>query len=353
MTLLAVSSASTFEVPAELIASDPAEIRGMGRDDVKLMVARRPTRSIEHRTFAELPSILSPGDLLVINTSATIPAAVDARRSDGTDLRIHLSTQLPGDLWTVELRTPVGAGTEPFSGGDSPETLRLPAGGSLELLAPYISGGRTSRLWVASLKLHAPVLEYLYAHGRPVLYGPGAVEWPLDRYQTVYSSEPGSAEMPSAGRAFTPEIITALVARGIGVAPIILHTGVSSLEAKEPPFEERYAVPATTARQINLTHTAGARVIAVGTTVVRALETVASESGEVGAGAGWTGLVVTPTRGVWTVDGLLTGWHEPEASHLDLVEAVGGRELIETSYREALKGRYLWHEFGDLHLVLR
>jgi S-adenosylmethionine:tRNA ribosyltransferase-isomerase len=185
-----------------------------------------------------------------------------------------------------------------------------------------------------------------------VRYGANAKPWPLEHYQTVYANEPGSAEMPSAGRAFTPRLITQLVGRGIGVAPVVLHTGVSSLEAHEHPYEERYRVPPATARLVNSTRAAGGRVLAVGTTVVRALESVAAGSGEVGTGEGWTGLVITPERGVRSIDGLLTGWHEPSASHLGLVEAVGGRELIETSYRAALQEGYLWHEFGDLHLVI-
>lgn len=353
MNTVAAARPLDFEVPSKLTAPAPAEIRGRGRDDVRLMVVHRKSSTIEHRLFPELPNVLAPGDLVVINTSATLPAGLDAWREDGTRLRVHLSTQLPGGLWTVELRTPAGAGSMPFTGERRPESLRLRAGGAVDIHAPYISTGTGSRLWIASLRLPQPVLDYLDAYGRPVRYGANVHEWSIERYQTVYASHPGSAEMPSAGRAFTAEIITALIARGVGVAPVVLHTGVSSLEAHETPFEERYAVPAATARQVNTTRNAGGRVVAVGTTVVRALESVASESGQIGTGAGWTGLVVTPERGVWAVDGLLTGWHEPQASHLDLVEAVGGRDLIETSYWAALDERYLWHEFGDLHLVIR
>jgi S-adenosylmethionine:tRNA ribosyltransferase-isomerase len=342
-----------FEVPSKLASPDPAEIRGAGRDDVRLLVARRQTETLEHRHFTELPSILGPGDLVVINTSATLAAALDGRRADGSEVRVHLSTQLPGDLWTLELRRPAGAGSLPLDGGRAPETIALPAGGAAQILAPYLSGARRPRLWIAALRIPRPPFAYLRQHGAPVRYGAGARPWPIDYYQTVYANEPGSAEMPSAGRAFTPSLITELVARGVGVAPLLLHAGVSSLEADEPPFEEYYRVPASTARHLNSTRAAGGRVIAVGTTVVRALETVAFESGEVGAGEGWTGLVITPARGVRAVDGLLTGWHEPAASHLDLVEAVGGRSLVDASYRAALAGGYLWHEFGDLHLILR
>jgi S-adenosylmethionine:tRNA ribosyltransferase-isomerase len=176
--------------------------------------------------------------------------------------------------------------------------------------------------------------------------------WPIEYYQTVYATEPGSAEMPSAGRAFTPELITALVARGIGIAPLVLHTGVASLESHEPPYEEYFRVPAETARAINAARTAGGRLIAVGTTVVRALETAAEPDGTVHPGEGWTRLVITPQRGVHAIDGILTGWHEPEASHLSMLEAIAGRRHLEVAYAAALEGRYLWHEFGDLHLIL-
>lgn len=352
MSTVAAPRPLEFEVPSELTAPAPAELRGRGRDDVRLMVARRG-EEIRHRRFQELSSILQPGDLVVINTSATLPAALDAICKDGTRLRLHLSTQLPGELWTVELRTPAGAGSLPWDGGSAPEIIDLNAGGTLEILAPYAAGGRRSRLWVAALRVSGSVPGYLLNHGRPVRYGKNAAEWPLHHYQTVYATVPGSAEMPSAGRAFTPELITTMVAQGISVAPVVLHTGVSSLEAHEPPVEERYVVPAATARQINSTRASSGRVVAVGTTVVRALETVASESGRAGAGEGWTDLVISGDRGVRVVDALLTGWHEPRASHLDLVEAIGGRDLVERSYRAALEHGYLWHEFGDLHLVIR
>jgi S-adenosylmethionine:tRNA ribosyltransferase-isomerase len=176
--------------------------------------------------------------------------------------------------------------------------------------------------------------------------------WPISMYQNVYANEPGSAEMPSAGRPFTPEVITRLVAKGVNVAPLVLHTGVSSLESHEAPYAEHYRVDAHTAHLVNDTHRQGRRVIAIGTTVVRAIETVADERGHVHPGEGWTETVITPDRGVNAVDGLLTGWHEPEASHLDMLEAIAGRDLIELSYDAALAEGYLWHEFGDVHLIL-
>ncbi len=197
-----------------------------------------------------------------------------------------------------------------------------------------------------------PVLEYLERHGEPIRYGHTSGRWPLADYQNVYATTPGSAEMPSAGRPFTTELLTQLVACGVMAAPLILHAGVSSPERHEPPFPEHYAVPGPTARLVNAARGWGGRVIAVGTTVVRALESVASPGGVVESGAGWTWLVVGPERPLRVVDGLITGWHEPEASHLQMLEAVAGQELLARCYREALARGYLWHEFGDSHLIL-
>ncbi len=196
-----------------------------------------------------------------------------------------------------------------------------------------------------------PLFAWLERHGRPIHYGYVEHPWPLSAYQNVYADEPGSAEMPSAGRPFSTEVITRLIATGVDIAPLVLHTGVASLESTELPYPERLRVPATTAARVNLTRRLGGRIIAVGTTVVRGLET-AGESGAVEPYDGWTDLVITPERGVRVVDGLLTGWHEPEASHLLMLEAVAGRELLERSYAASLATGYLWHEFGDEHLIL-
>ena len=158
--------------------------------------------------------------------------------------------------------------------------------------------------------------------------------------------------MPSAGRAFTPELITSLVAAGVQVLPLLLHTGVASLEAHEPPYEEFYRVPAQTARQVTAARRNGQRIIAVGTTVVRALETVTDERGETHPGSGWTDIVITPQRGVRAVNGLLTGLHEPQATHLAMLAALAGRNHLRLAYGHALRKEYLWHEFGDLHLLI-
>jgi S-adenosylmethionine:tRNA ribosyltransferase-isomerase len=335
-------------LPERLEAHATPEERGLARDDVRMLVARGSDGRLIHSRARDLPDFLQAGDLVVVNTSATLPAALPARRADGTPLELRLSTPLPGasdDHWVVELRS----GDDPFTGASANEVLDLPAGAQARLEAPYLSG---PRLWAARLRLPEPLMAYLARHGAPIRYRYVPQPHPLADYQTAYATEPGSAEMPSAGRPVTPAVLTALVAKGVSVAPLILHTGVSSPERGERPYPERYRVPPSTARLVEATRRWGGRVIAVGTTVVRALETVARTDGTIEAGEGWTALVVTPDRGVRAVDGLITGWHEPEASHLDMLHAVAGRRLVERSYAAALDAGYLWHEFGDLHLIL-
>jgi S-adenosylmethionine:tRNA ribosyltransferase-isomerase len=353
-----------FELPPDLEAGEPPEARGLARDEVRLMVSRVGCDCIAHARFRDLPRFLEAGDLVVINTSGTMNAAIEAVRSDGTALELHLSTHLPADLWIVEVRRPNGTATEPFRAVVAGETLGLPDGASATLHAPYaqersLGPVESPRLWIATLQLPAPWNEYLERYGFPIRYGYVRERWPHSYYQTVYATETGSAEMPSAGRAFTAELITRLVARGVQIAPLILHTGVASLEEHEPPYEEFYQVPLDTARAVNAARAAGRRVIAVGTTVVRALETVADETGAVHPGEGWTRLVIMPRRnpdegrgGIRSVDALLTGLHEPRATHLAMLEALCGRGHLRVTYAAALRERYLWHEFGDLHLIL-
>jgi S-adenosylmethionine:tRNA ribosyltransferase-isomerase len=348
-----------FELPAELEAGEPPEARGLARDAVRFMVSYRGDDRVVHTHFRDFPRFLDAGDLVVINTSGTMDAALPARRADGTALELHLSTHLPADLWIVEVRRSDGVATQPFEEAAAGETLRLPAGASVTLHAPYAADRTASRerpafqrLWIATLDLPEALDDYLARHGFPIRYGYVRQGWPGHYYQTVYATERGSAEMPSAGRSFTPELITQLVAAGVQVAPLMLHTGVASLEEHEPPYEEFYRVPLATARLVNAARAAGRRVVAVGTTVVRALETVTDEEGVTHPGEGWTRLVITPERGLRAVDALLTGFHEPRATHLAMLEALAGREHLEVTYAEALRERYLWHEFGDRHLIL-
>jgi S-adenosylmethionine:tRNA ribosyltransferase-isomerase len=344
-----------FELPPDLEAGEPPEARGLMRDEVRLMVSHASDDRVIHSRFRDLEDFLEAGDVLVINTSGTMNAALEVHREDGAQLELHLSTHLPADLWILELRRPTREATEPFRHSEAGETLRLPEGATATLHAPYPAGSARSRgprLWLSTLDLPRPLDEYLDRHGFPIRYGYVRERWPVSYYQTVYATEMGSAEMPSAGRAFTPELITRLVSRGVQFAPLILHTGVASLEDDEPPYEEFYRVPPDSARLVNAARAAGRRVVAVGTTVVRALETVTDGDGITHPGEGWTDLVVTPERPVRSVDSMLTGLHEPRSTHLAMLEALAGREHLRTAYREALREGYLWHEFGDLHLIL-
>jgi len=339
----------TFDLPDALEASEPPEARGLTRDAVRMLVSSKATGSLVPSSFVFLPRFLEPGDLLVINTSGTLPAAIDAVGDDGTDLVVHLSTQLVDVTWVVEPRRIVGRTSGRWIGPPPPTRLRLAGGASLTLERPY---GDRGRLWVARLDLGQRTLSWLATHGRPIRYGYVDRPWPIEMYQNVYATEPGSAEMPSAGRPFTPEGITRLVAKGVGVVPLVLHTGVASLEADELPYPERVHVPESTAEQVNAAHRGGHRVIAVGTTAVRALETSVGVDGTAGAYDGWTDLVISPERGVKLTDGMITGWHEPASSHLMMLEAITGRELLHDSYAAAMEQGYRWHEFGDVHLIL-
>src|SRR5262249_43838038 len=274
----------TFELRDDLIAESPAEARGLARDEGRMLVASRATGVLVDTTLHTLPDHLRPGDLLVVNTSATVPAAVGT--ADGRI--VHFSTELPdgdGTRWVVEVRRPCGAGSLPDDTARPGDRVRLDGGGALDLTARFPEGG-PPRLWVAVPHLPVPVLDYVARHGHPIRYGCTELRWPIDAYQTAFGIEPGSAEMPSASRGFTPDLVTRLVTKGVGITPITLHTGVSSQEAHESPYAEWYRVPAATAERVNAAHDAGHAVIAVGTTATRALETVAGADRRARPGGG-------------------------------------------------------------------
>jgi S-adenosylmethionine:tRNA ribosyltransferase-isomerase len=342
-----------------LAASMPPEERGLTRDGVAMLVAT--TDGLAHARFRDLARYLTPGDLLVVNTTGTLAAAVDTRRANGSEVTVHFSTPLDDGCWVAELRR----GDEQrarVTDAEPGETIALPGAAELTLLYRYPDPA-AERLWVTSVTGHdlaGGVEGYLAGHGRPIRYGYVPGEWPLAAYQTVFSRHPGSAEMPSAGRPFTSELVVDLVTSGVAIAPITLHAGVASLEADELPLPERFAVPEATARLVNVTRSAAKRIIAVGTTVTRALESAAGEDGTVTASHGWTDLVLGtgpldaqhPARQARVVNGLITGWHDPEASHLALLEAVAGIALVKAAYAEADEAGYLGHEFGDSCLLL-
>jgi S-adenosylmethionine:tRNA ribosyltransferase-isomerase len=354
-----------FGLPDSLAAHQPPEARGLSRDGVRLMVSRLEDDSIAHARFRHFPDFLAAGDVLVVNTSATINAALSGWREGdasqpGEAVELHLSTPFrdgPPDQWIVELRQSTSEGTAPLLTARQGEHLSLEAGGTARLIEPYLRDGRAPagrmvRLWVAELACPGGVMAFAARFGSPIRYKYVPARWPLSYYQTVFATEPGSAEMPSAGRAFTREIVDRLERFGVEVLPLVLHTGVASLESKEHPYPERYRVPAGTAAAVNRARARGGRVVAAGTTVVRAIETAASPDGLVRPDEGWTDLVVTPERGLYAVDAILTGLHEPRSSHLAMLEALAGRHHLELAYQEAIDQKYLWHEFGDLHLIV-
>lgn len=355
MTLLQEVPTTRFPEAGEHFADRPPEARGSARDAVRLLVARRD--SVTHARFAELPDHLEPGDLVVVNNSATVAGQLDAVDEREQPRVVHLATPLDDGTWVVELRTAPDADRAVLDArpGDRLWMTTTPVPVGLQLVAAYPDAGSSptgsgNRLWRA--RATGPLDAHVARHGRPIAYGYLDRRYPLTDYQSVFSAVPGSAEMPSAGRPFTAALLANLVARGIAVAPITLHTGVSSQEAGEAPQAERFEVPAATARQVTATRSAGRRVVAVGTTVTRALESAVDPSGEVVPHAGWTERVVTPLQPPRVVTGLVTGWHDPQASHLLLVEAVAGARLAQRAYDEAVRRHYWWHEFGDAGLFL-
>ena len=352
MTSTALHPTTHFPVPAETTAPAPAEHRGVDRDGVRLLVARSPA-DLRHRVFRDLPDELEPGDLVVVNTSATVAGEADAIGSTRGPLVVHVATHLDDGTWVVELRTAPDA-QRPVLDAEPGETLTLD-GATLTLLAPYprphsSPTGVGNRLWRAAAAGDVPAA--MARVGRPIAYGYLDRRYPLADYQTIFGIDPGSAEMPSAARPFTTGLVTRLIAKGVGISPVTLHTGLSSQEAGEAPQPERFDVPSATAEAVNATRARGGRVIAVGTTVTRALESAVGADGLVHRAHGWTERVITPDDPVRVVDGLVTGWHDPEASHLMLVESVAGRELTQAAYDAAVAGGYLWHEFGDSALLL-
>lgn len=331
--------------------------------DVRLMVASHAAGSIRHQRFGDVASALRQGDVLVVNVSATVPAAVDgvvtggqmatdgSRDAPGAQVRLHFSQPVAGDVWTVEPRRPLDIGSGPwrdFPGGRVALASDAHRSTTVNLLAP---DSRSPRLWLTQTTAMGDVLEFLARHGQPIRYAHETAARPLEEHQTVFASEPGSAEMPSAGRPFTPALIAELVAAGVMFAPLVLHCGVASFEGGEAPDAERYRVPESTAALVNQARAHGGRVVAVGTTSARALESVTDRRGVVHPGAGVTDLVVTPERGVRAIDGIISGWHDAGASHLQLLEAVAGTRLLERCYVEAHRHDYLWHEFGDALLL--
>jgi S-adenosylmethionine:tRNA ribosyltransferase-isomerase len=351
---LGVVPLTRFAGAAARTAAAPPEARGMARDEVRLLVAGED--AVVHARFRDLPAFLDPGDLVVVNNSATLAAEFDAVLRGRGPVVVHAASRLDDGTWVLELRESPDAARAVLDASDG-DRLELLGAGTLTLIEPYpressSPTGRGNRLWRAASSGPVPLERHLVRHGRPIAYGYLDHAYPLPDYQTVFATRPGSAEMPSAARPFTPDLVTTLVARGVGVAAVTLHTGVSSQEAGEAPQAEWFEVSPVVARLVDATRAEGGRVVAVGTTVTRALESAVGTDGRVAAASGWTTRVVSRDDPPRVVTGLVTGWHDPQASHLLLVESVAGPDLTQRAYAAAESHGYLWHEFGDSALLL-
>jgi S-adenosylmethionine:tRNA ribosyltransferase-isomerase len=320
-------------------ATAPPERRGIARDAVRMLVTDRQTGTQAHHRFFDLPSLLRPGDLLVVNDSATLPAALPARRANGESLTLHVSTMIDRRIFMVEPRSPVLCGEE----------LTFTHGGSVVMIAPVEP--EHPRLWYGWFQLPQPMNAYLLSAGEPIRYGYVEERFPLDDYQTIFARELGSSEMPSAGRPFTARVLRGLRQRGVELATITLHCGIASFEAPERPGTERFAISPHAAGAINLARDQHRRVIAVGTTVVRALET-AFHDGQVIAASGWTDLIIERAHRLRSVDALITGFHHEGATHQWMLDAFLDGALLQNAYAEAAAHSYYRHEFGDVQLIV-
>ena len=340
-----------FTLPEALACPLPTEERGIRRDQVRLMVSEQDGEQISHHLFQDLADVLKAGDVLVVNTSATVPAALPIQLPQG-DGRLHLSNQLEEGHWLVEIRTLAQNNTRRWRAGTAGQVFALPGGARLRLLHRYYQNREALDLWVADIDLPTASATYLRAHALPVKYLRVDQNYPLQYYQTYFGQQPGSTEMPSAARGFTPELVDKLLHKGVQIVPILLHTGISSLETDEEPYPEYMEVSALSAQRINLAKAKGQRIIAVGTTAIRALESAVDERGQVQAYRGNTSLYIKANHQLRMASGLLTGFHEPEASHLHMLQALASRQHLQRAYQTALREQYHWHEFGDLHLIL-
>ncbi len=342
-----------FELGPDQAAGDPPEATGRSRDSVRLQVARA-SGEIEDTLFSSIGDFLDPGDLLIVNDSATLPAAIDGTLDDGRRVRVHVSTRVPGTgLRFVELRRPQGASSSEAEAPKSALTVRLAKGASLHVDSPpRFSVERLSRLRRARFSASASLYDYLVDAGRPIRYDYVRTAYPLSYYQTIFASTPGSSEMPSAGRPFTRQLVDRLRSQGVQFANVTLHTGVSSQEAYEPPYPEYFEVGGGAADAINSAHRRGSRVIAVGTTVARAVRSATKSSGVIKALSGFTRHVITPWDPAVALDGIISGWHDPASSHLLLLESFLGAPRLQYCYERAVEGGYRWHEFGDAQLIL-
>lgn len=349
--MINTTSTIQFELPTQLACPLPTEERGVARDQVRLLVTSENGESIEHSHFDRLADFLQAGDLLVVNTSATLPAAIPLDLPQGKQGVLHLSNKLPNGRWLVEIRAIQDNKTRRWKEGNKGMYFELPNGGHLKLIERFYNQDHLLDLWEVELSTPINIEAYLLESGRAIKYNHVQKSYPLAYYQTCFSSSPGSAEMPSAARGFTPDLLNELLKKGVLFAPVLLHTGVSSLEIDEKPYPEYMEISQLSASKIRLAKEQGRRVIAVGTTAIRAVESATDKEGSIQAFKGHTSLFIHQDDSMKIVDALLTGFHEPMASHLHMLQALVSGEHLEKAYDEAISNDYFWHEFGDLHLI--
>jgi S-adenosylmethionine:tRNA ribosyltransferase-isomerase len=339
-----------YELPSALIAQHPLA----RRDRSRLLVVRRTANSLEHRRFDELPTLLSPGDLLVLNNTRVIPARVLGRKESGGRVELLFTEPLCDRRWRVLMR----ASRRPGPG----EPIILSDGGDA---ARVVSHGERGEA-VVDVKCEGSVFDLLDRLGAPPLPPyirrrgePGESAEDATRYQTLYAKEPGAVAAPTAGLHFTPEVFAACEARGIGRAEITLHVGpgtfrpVSAERVEDHRMEEeRYRISPEAAGAIRDARRRGGRVVAVGSTSVRTLETAARDADGIRACEGRSDLFIRPPFSFRAVDAMLTNFHLPRSTLLMMVAALAGRDLILRAYREAIQERYRFYSYGDAMLIL-
>jgi S-adenosylmethionine:tRNA ribosyltransferase-isomerase len=340
-----------FDLPPHLSCPQPTEERELLRDEVRLLVTTG-SGQINHDLFRNIPDYINPGDVLVVNTSATVASALPVTLPDGNKGVVHISNQINSHQWLIEIRTIRENKTVRWKAGEPGMAFSLPEGANVRLVERFYNNKQLLDLWVATLHLSQSVETYLAAHAFPIQYETIDRRYPLAYYQNFFSFHPGSAEMPSAGRGFTPQVVNKLLKKGVVFAPVLLHTGVSSLEENEAPYPEYMEITPLSASIINTAKSQGNRIIAVGTTAIRAIESAAGTDGLLRPYQGHTSLFIDESYHLKMTDALLTGFHEPRASHLHMLQALAGIEHMELAYQAAIAADYYWHQFGDLHLIL-
>lgn len=333
-----------YDLPQELIAQDPLE----PRDASRLLIMARQGGGLRHSHFYRLGEELRPHDILVINDTKVLPARLFARRKSGAAVEVMLLRQLELDLWQCLVKPGKKAlpGAELFF--DLPELTALVEGHGED-------GTRLIRF-----RAEGDFWALLDRLGTMPL--PPYIKKPLvdqDRYQPVYAREKGSVAAPTAGLHFTPRLMDGLQGQGIQIAKVMLHVGLGTFRPVKSDtveghtmHDEFYRVPQQAADAVNAARAKGGRVIAVGTTAVRTLETVAAEDGSLTAAEGWTHQYIYPGYRFKIVDGLITNFHLPKSTLIMLVSAFAGREQVLAAYRAAIAEQYRFYSFGDAMLIL-